>query len=78
MTTHQQFFKARESRHRHTLESNYNRIMWWSLLEISVIVTVGVIQVSRPNTYTINGLVYVSVIMYLHKCYYFAPFNCAT
>ena len=73
MTTHQQFFKARESRHRHTLESNYNRVMWWSLLEISVIVTVGVIQVSRPNTYvytyTINGLVHVSVIIIIYHVF---------
>lgn len=44
--TQQQFFKARESRHRHTLDSNHARVFWWSFLEISIIVTVGVIQVS--------------------------------
>ena len=43
--TTQNYFQARESRHRHTQDSNHNRVMWWSLLECSVIITVGVIQV---------------------------------
>ena len=41
----QNYFQARESRHRHTAESNYNRVMWWSLFECSVIVAVAIIQV---------------------------------
>lgn len=41
----QNYFQARESRHRHTVESNMNRVMWWSLLECSVMITVGIIQV---------------------------------
>ena len=45
VVSHQNHFQARESRHRHTLESNYRRVTWWSLLEIGVIVAVGVIQV---------------------------------
>lgn len=45
VTTTQNYFQARESRHRHTVESNMNRVMWWSLLECSVIVAVGIIQV---------------------------------
>ena len=43
--TTQNYFQARESRHRHTQDSNHNRVMWWSLLECSVIITVGVIEV---------------------------------
>ena len=41
----QQFFKARESRHRHTLESNNNRVLWWSLTNCIVVVGVGILQV---------------------------------
>lgn len=45
MINTQNFFRARESRHRHTLDSNSNRVLWWSLLECSIIVAVGMIQV---------------------------------
>lgn len=41
----QQYFKAREARHRHTAESNNSRVQWWSLSYCIVLVTVGVIQV---------------------------------
>ena len=41
----QNYFQARESRHRHTVESNHHRVMWWSILEVTVIITVGMIQV---------------------------------
>ena len=53
VTVHQNFFKARESRHRHTVESNHVRVFWWSFLEISVIVTVGIMQVGGKQR--ING-----------------------
>ena len=53
VTTHQHFFKARESRHRHTVESSHVRVFWWSFLEISVIVTVGIVQVGRKQRF--NG-----------------------
>lgn len=43
--SNQNYFQARESRHRRTLESNNRRVMWWSLLECTVIVAVGIIQV---------------------------------
>ncbi len=46
MASHQNHFQARESRHRHTLESNFRRVTWWSVLEIAVILAVGMIQVS--------------------------------
>lgn len=45
MVSTQQFFKARESRHKHTIESNNTRVLWWSVFECSVIVGVGVLQV---------------------------------
>lgn len=45
VVSQQNYFQARESRHRHTVESNHKRVLWWSLLEITVIVIVGVIQV---------------------------------
>ncbi|KAL5479512.1 hypothetical protein EMCRGX_G023039 [Ephydatia muelleri] len=41
----QSFFKARESRHRHTAESNNARVLWWSLLVCGIFITVGVVQV---------------------------------
>ena len=41
----QQYFKAREARHRHTAESNNSRVQLWSLSYCIVLVTVGVIQV---------------------------------
>ena len=41
----QSHFRARESRHKHTVENNSQRVVWWSLLEVVVIVTVGVVQV---------------------------------
>ena len=53
VTTHQHFFKARESRHRHTVESSHVRVFWWSFLEISVIVTVGIVQVGGKQRF--NG-----------------------
>ena len=45
MISTQNYFQARESRHRHTVESNYHRVLWWSILECTVIITVGTIQV---------------------------------
>ena len=41
----QQHFKAREARHRHTVESNNSRVLWWSLTNCIVLVSVGVVQV---------------------------------
>ena len=41
----QQFFRARESRHRHTLEGNRRRVTWWSLSGCVVVVSVGILQV---------------------------------
>ncbi len=41
----QLFFKARESRHKHTVDSNYNRVQWMSILVCCVMVAVGIIQV---------------------------------
>jgi len=41
----QSFFRARESRHRHTVDSNNRRVLWWSLLGCTVIVAVGMMQV---------------------------------
>ena len=60
VTTQQQFFKAREARHRHTVESNYTRVFWWSFLEISIIVAVGVVQVWRVFT-MYGSCVYTSI-----------------
>ena len=41
----QHYFQARETRHRLTLESNNNRVFWWSLLECVVMVAAGLAQV---------------------------------
>ena len=41
----QNYFQARESRHRHTSDSNHTRVQWWSLLECSFMVSIGVLQV---------------------------------
>ena len=45
VTSHQNYFQARESRHRHTSESNHSRVQWWSFIECSVIVGIGILQV---------------------------------
>ena len=45
MINTQSFFRARESRHRHTLDSNNRRVLWWSLTGCAVILGVGTMQV---------------------------------
>ena len=45
VATYQQFFRAREARHRYSLEGKSGRVFWWSLANCIVVVTVGVIQV---------------------------------
>lgn len=42
---YQQFFRAREARHRHTLESSNSRVLWWSLFYCVLLIVVGVSQV---------------------------------
>ena len=41
----QQFFRAREARHRHSLESSNSRVMWWSFINCAVMLGVGILQV---------------------------------
>lgn len=41
----QEFFRAREARHRHTGNSNNSRVQWWSAWEVVVILSAGMTQV---------------------------------
>ncbi len=41
----QLFFKARESRHKHTVDGNNNKVQWLSILVCCVMVAVGFLQV---------------------------------
>ena len=41
----QQFFRAREARHRYSVEGKKTRVFWWSLVNCAVVITVGIIQV---------------------------------
>lgn len=41
----QHYLRAREARHRKTVESNDSKVFWWSLVECVLMVTSGAIQV---------------------------------
>ena len=41
----QQFFRAREARHRYSLESSNSRVMSWSTVNCVVMLGVGILQV---------------------------------
>ena len=45
VTLQQEFFQALEAKHRYLLESNNSRVLWWSVLECTVMVVVSAVQV---------------------------------